>query len=320
MTNKPKSGTTSTRNNPNSTSKPVNGSSKGASTNIPTAPRLNSATVASKSKDKRRAQAELQRKQAQQAQRIIVMIGAAALLVAVVVVIVLSSRPADIAFADNVGAAQYAGIPSGLTTSGPNGVTYPVPMPYLGSPTAPVRLEEISSFSCPFCLQYHDDHFSQIVDEIKAGRAQYIYLPTIRTGDFNAEPGTRAAYCAAKQGQFWPMQDILFDWQKRYASGASDLNRLEAAAQKLNLNMSQYDACFSSTEARNYSDAASLYSEARGLVGTPSVFLFVGNQQIKLPPNPNASNVTPGSIAAMDIGTLRGIIEANALKMSYSYF
>jgi protein-disulfide isomerase len=318
MTNKPKSSTTANKGGNSSTKAQPGG--KSVSTGSKEKPVTSASMLANKNKDQRKAQQELKRKQAQQAQMMLLMLGAGALLIAVVVGIFLATRPLDVTFADVAGPNQYVGIPTGMTTSGPNGITYPAPMAYLGSPTAPVKLEEISSFSCPYCLQYHDDHFSQIVDEIKAGRAQYIYLPTIRTGDFDSGPGTRAAYCAGLQGQFYPMQDIMFDWQKRYGSGAADLNRLEAAAQKLNLDMSKYDACFNSTEAKNYLVKVSDYADSRGLRGTPTVFLFAGNQQIMPPADQVGSSNTPGSVAGLAIGTLRGIIEANALKLSYTYF
>ena len=313
MTNKPKTSTKA-----NKTSK--GGSSAKAPPNARNSAEFAASLSASKGKEKRKAQLELQRQKAQQAQRTLAFVVAGVLLVVIVIGIFLASRPIDITFADVAGPNQYVGIPTGMTTTGPNGITYPAPMAYLGSPTAPVKLEEISSFSCPFCLQYHDDHFSQIVDEIKAGRAQYIYLPTIRTGDFDASPGTRAAYCAMQQGRFFNMHDILFDWQKRYGSGAADTTRLEAAAQKLALDIGKYDACFNSTDAKNYVQTTSDYSSARGLIGTPTVFLWAGNQQITLPPDQVSSGNTPGSVAGLSIGTLRGIIEANALKLSYSYF
>lgn len=263
----------------------------------------------SAAKKKRKEEMELKRQQAQQAQRTVLFIGAVVVLAVIVVGIFLASRPPDVTFPSDLG-AQYVGIPSGTTSVGPSG-NYPVAFPYLGSPTAPVKIEEISSFSCPFCLQYHDDHFTQILDEIKAGRAQYIYIDTTRTGDFDAQPGSEAAVCASQQGQFWTMQDILFDWQKRYGAGAADRSRLEAAAQKLGLDMGKFDSCMTNSQTAQYVVSSSDYaSNNLHLVGTPSIFVYVNGKQIQPTPDQTSSSTTPGSVAALSIGNLRGIIEA----------
>ena len=116
MTNKPKNSTT------------ANKSSKGASSAKAPVSSKNSAEFAAnlsatKGKEKRKAQLELQRQQAQQAQRTLAFIIAGGLLAAIVIGIFLASRPIDITFADVNGPDQYVGIPTGMTTSGPNGIT-----------------------------------------------------------------------------------------------------------------------------------------------------------------------------------------------------
>jgi len=272
-------------------------------------PKAGSIPPLSVAKKKRKEEMELKRQQAAQAQRTLLFIGALVVLVVIVVAIFLASRPVEVTFAADLG-TPYAGIPSGTTTSGPHGI-YPVAFPFLGSPNAPVKIEEISSFSCPYCLQYHDDHFTQIIDEIKAGRAQYIYVFTNRTGDFDATPGSEAAICATQQGQFWTMQDILFDWQKRYGAGAADRSRLEAAAQKLGLDMGKFDTCMSDPQTAQYVVSSSDYAtNTLHLVGTPSVFVFADGTQVQPSPDQASSSTTPGSVAGLSIGNLRGIIEA----------
>lgn len=286
---------------------PVSSASMSRSAGAPA--KTGSAAPLSAAKKKRKEEMELRRQQAEQARRMILFAGAVGVLIVIVVGIFLASRPLETTFPSDLG-AQYAGIPSGTTTVGPKGA-YPVAYPYLGSPNAPVKIEEIGSFSCPYCLQYHDDHYNQIVDEIKAGRAQFIFMITSRTGDFDAVPGSEAAVCAMQQGQFWSMHDILFDWQKLYGAGAADRSRLEAAAQKLNLDMGKFDACMADPQTAQYVVSSSDYvGTVRGLVGTPSIFVFSDGQQVQPPPDQVSSSTTPGSVAGLSIGNLRGIIEA----------
>ena len=135
------------------------------------------------------AQAELRAKlvrQREQQQRAVLFIGALAVLAVIVIGIVIASRPPDTTLPTDT-SGRYAGIPVGTTSSAPNKdvIPYPVAFPYMGNPNAPVRIEEISSFSCPYCLQYHDGTVVKIVDEIRAGRAQFVYIPTTRTGDYS---------------------------------------------------------------------------------------------------------------------------------------
>ncbi|MHB8626741.1 MAG: DsbA family protein [Aggregatilineales bacterium] len=286
---------------------PITSAAMGQKVVVPA--KAGSAPPLSAAKKKRKEEMELRRQQAEQARRTVLFIGAIGVLVVIVVGIFLASRPLDTTFPSDLG-AQYAGIPTGTTTVGPKGA-YPVAYPYLGSPNAPVKIEEIGSFSCPFCLQYHDDHYNQIMDELKAGRAQFIFMLTSRTGDFDAVPGSEAAICAMQQGQFWPMHDILFDWQKRYGRGAADRSRLEAAAQKLGLDMGKFDSCMTDPQTAQYVVSSSDYvGTTRGMLGTPSIFVFSDGQQIQPPPDQVSSSTTPGSVAGLSIGNLRGIIEA----------
>jgi len=242
------------------------------------------------------AQAELRAKlvrQREQQQRAVLFIGALAVLAVIVIGIVISSRPPDTTLPTDT-SGRYAGIPVGTTSSAPNKdvIPYPVAFPYMGNPNAPVRIEEISSFSCSYCLQYHDGTVVKIVDEIRAGRAQFVYIPTTRTGDYSPAgvlAVTEAAVCAMQQNKFWEMHDILFDWQSRYAEGAADHNRLLGAAGQLGMDTGKFNSCMSDP-------------------GTPTVFLFSNGKQV-LPPTQNP-NETPGSMAGLSIGSLRGIMEA----------
>ncbi len=252
-------------------------------------------------------------KQRQQQQQIILFGGAIALLAIVVIGIFISSRPSDVTFPTDY-ATNYAGIPASTTTAGIKGVSdpYPIAFPILGDPNAPVRIEEISSFSCPYCMQYHNNTVVKILDEIKAGRASFVYIPTTHTGDYS-QPGimavTSAAVCALQQNKFWEMQDILFDWQARYAEGTADKSCLAEAASTLGLDMNKFNACLASPDTLNYINASNDYADKqRHLVGTPSIFLFANGKQITNPQQ--ASSETPGSYAGMALGSLRGITEA----------
>lgn len=205
---------------------------------------------------------------------------------------------------------RYAGITSGTTTTGPNGA-YPTAFPYLGEPNAPVKIEEISSISCPYCMTYHQQIVVNLLDEIRAGRLEFILLPTTETGAFDAVPGTKAAYCAMQQGRFWPMLDLLFEGLDKYQSNAGSALHIANYAQQSGLDAGKFHTCYNGTDAAQFVTAANHYAEKRGLLGTPSVFIYVNGQQML--PAQQPKYLTPGSMAGLSLADLRHIIESGTI-------
>ena len=254
-----------------------------------------------------------QRKARQQQQQQMLVIGAVVVGIFLLfgIGLALVSRPA---VTGSNADARYASIPSGVTTSGPTAaITYPTPMPYLGSPSAAVKIEEIGSFSCPICMNYHDQKFAGYLDEIQAGHVQFIYLPTTLTGDFNAVPGTQAAYCAIQQqsAKFWPLYDLLYDEQKRYAGDAARRDHLDALAKQISLDGTQFDNCLDSSASTSFVKTADKYANDRGLMGTPTIFIYVKGQQIT--PPQTSPNQTPGDMSGYSAAQIKSLI-ADAYK------
>ena len=70
----------------------------------------------------------------------------------------------------------------------------------LGSPKAPVKIEEFSDFQCPFCHQYFLQTFHQLLkDYIATGKVYYVYYNYPLNFHPQAEPAAEAALCAGDQ-------------------------------------------------------------------------------------------------------------------------
>lgn len=164
---------------------------------------------------------------------------------------------------------RYAGLPGGVTDD----PTLPGKFAYLGKPDAPIKIVQVSSYTCGACRNFYDSVIVNIFDEIKAGKVQYIFIPVTVTGEFSAVPATTAALCALQQGKFWQMHDVLFDWQVRYGEESTDPVRLRAAAGKLGMDLKKFDACFTSPDTAAAIEADNNYFHERSLQGTPSVFV-----------------------------------------------
>src|SRR5258708_2420202 len=108
---------------------------------------------------------------------------------------------------------------------------------------------------------------------MKNGRVSYTFVHVSLPGEYDASPATAAAYCALQQGKFWQMHDVLFDWQLRYGSGATNSTRLTAGAKALGMDATKFSACLTSPEAAKFVQAANDRFSGLNLHQTPSVFV-----------------------------------------------
>ncbi|MBP8292592.1 MAG: thioredoxin domain-containing protein [Caldilineaceae bacterium] len=136
-----------------------------------------------------------------------------------------------------------------------------------GNADAPIAMIVFSDFECPFCARFARDTLPQL-------RRQYV-LPGILRLEFrhsplaihkSAESAALAAECAAQQGVFWKLHDILF----------ADRQRLDSAS--LEVHMTSVGA--STSLCRRDEAAKALASdradaEALGLKSTPTAVLGI---------------------------------------------
>ena len=99
-------------------------------------------------------------------------------------------------------------------------VTYTKDSPVKGPANAPVTVIEFTDFQCPFCGRNFQQTYPQIYnDYVKTGKVKYISrnfpLESIHPFAFKA---AEAAQCAAEQGKYWEMHDLLFGHQKELAT------------------------------------------------------------------------------------------------------
>jgi len=175
---------------------------------------------------------------------------------------------------------------------------------FLGKADAAHTVEEIGSLSCPVCQSYHGSTFVNILDEIKAGRAKFVFIPTTETGDYQVQTVTQGAYCAIQQNKFWEYQEVLYDWQPEYISGTfnpNDTGRLAAAAAQIGMDKDKFSSCINSQDAKDFVDKSNAYANKRGMTATPTIFI---DGQLIYP--------LPSGQPSPDLNQLRGMLEAPA--------
>lgn len=123
-----------------------------------------------------------------------------------------------------------------------------------GDPNAPIKIEEFSDFQCPFCERFHKETEALLIEHyVKTGKVQFVYRSmgnfvsqNIGGARTESQDAALAAYCAGDQGKFWEMHDALFANVLGEDAGSFTDRRLQAIAEKVGLNMAEFNSCYTS--------------------------------------------------------------------------
>jgi protein-disulfide isomerase len=138
--------------------------------------------------------------------------------------------------------------------------------------TGEIAIVEFTDFQCPFCARHAAETLPALEKElIDTGKARYFVVNLPLPMHPQAKPAAEAAECAAEQGKFWVMHDLLFERQQEVAK--SDDASLVGYANELGLDAARFERCLREDVAlaRVKADQdLAVRVEARG---TPTIFL-----------------------------------------------
>jgi protein-disulfide isomerase len=164
----------------------------------------------------------------------------------------------------------------------------------IGDPNAKVQVQVYEDFQCPNCKTYADSIEKQVVDSsyITDGQVYYVFMqfPFIDSNSITKEShqAANASMCAMEQGRFWDYHDMLFANQGAVENGGAYNNkRLQAFAESLGLNMSEFNQCFIDDKYSAQIEADYQEGIAAGVSGTPTVLV-------------NGQILTPGFVPTYD--------------------
>jgi protein-disulfide isomerase len=153
-----------------------------------------------------------------------------------------------------------------------------------GDPDARVRILEFSDFQCPFCQRFHDEISPLLRAEfIESGQASLEYAPVLVLGA-DSQSANEAALCAADQGRFWEMHDLLFQRQSPFHNdGTFSRDHLKSYARDIEtavggLDVARFDECVDSEEKRAEARELDAQARADNVLKTPSV--LIGGQRL----------------------------------------
>lgn len=142
-----------------------------------------------------------------------------------------------------------------------------------GEDSATVTLIEYSDFQCPFCKRFYDSVLSRIVtDYVKTGKVKLSYKNYAFLGD-ESRWAAQAAECAADQGKFWEMHELLFTRQQGENTGAFSKENLINLAKEIKVDGAKFSDCVNqdATLARVQEDISE--GNRIGVRGTPTFLL-----------------------------------------------
>jgi protein-disulfide isomerase len=151
--------------------------------------------------------------------------------------------------------------------------------PSKGPANAPVTLVEFSDFHCPFCKQVEDTTLPQLLAKY-GEQVRFVWIDyPIDSLHPQARQAHEAARCANDQGKFWEYHKAL------YTGGPKAGDQLKTVAQQVGLDITSFDACFSSGKHQAAVQKDVDQGKRLAITGTPTFFVngrpLVGAQALE---------------------------------------
>ncbi len=147
-----------------------------------------------------------------------------------------------------------------------------------GRPDAPVTVYEMSDFQCPYCRAFALTTMPTLDSEyVKSGKVRFVYINLPLTNmHANAAAAAEVAMCAARQGRFWPMHDLLFKHQDQWAKLPGPERYLLALGDSVGLDHAQLARCVASKSTEPDVRADAERAVRAGATSTPTFYIEGG--------------------------------------------
>jgi protein-disulfide isomerase len=141
-----------------------------------------------------------------------------------------------------------------------------------GNPDARVKIVEYIDFQCPACafgVEYLKTFFDQHPNDL------YIQVRYFPLTNMHRHAMTSALYseCAARQGKFWQLDDLMIPQQSEWAQLISPEPVFQSMAQQVGMNTDQLNTCLASDDARKVINDEKSVGQSLGISSTPTYFI-----------------------------------------------
>jgi protein-disulfide isomerase len=136
----------------------------------------------------------------------------------------------------------------------------------LGSKSAPLTVVEFTDYQCPFCQRFHVTTFAELKKNyIDTGKVRFYSRDLPLDFHANAMRAAQAARCAADQGKFWQLRDVM---------GANpdklDMDHIVGFATNLKLDIPSFRTCVESNKYKESVQSDVMEAMKIGASGTPA--------------------------------------------------
>ena len=144
----------------------------------------------------------------------------------------------------------------------------------LGSATSKVFIVEFADFGCSYCAKFNVETYPKVDSAyIKPGVVRWKSVPFV-TGMFrNSRQVAEAAECAADQGAFWKMHDLLYLKRKEWMASSDIGTLITKYATQLNLDRTVFARCLLSPEIKRRIQRHDALAQQLGIRGTPNFYV-----------------------------------------------
>ena len=147
----------------------------------------------------------------------------------------------------------------------------------LGNPQAKVTIYEFADLQCPFCKQYTDTIFPQLVEKyVKPGKVKMVWRNLTFLGP-DSITGARAVVAAGAQNKTWDMQHLFYENQGTENTGYVTDKFIENLAKGAGVDYEKLKADMSAPFVEQELGDAQQQAQQFGINSTPSFMIQVGN-------------------------------------------
>jgi len=144
----------------------------------------------------------------------------------------------------------------------------------VGDSAAMVEVVEFVDMGCKECRNFGLETFPQIrADYVESGRVRWRVIPYVSGLQPNGAEGAVAVECAADQGAFWEMHDLLFENQEDWFLRMRPQRQFGRYAERLELDEERFAECW---DEKSPSGRIAQHDRAAALAGvraTPTFFV-----------------------------------------------
>lgn len=144
-----------------------------------------------------------------------------------------------------------------------------------GKADAPITVYEMSDFQCPWCRKQALEVLPALEKEfIATGKVRWVFINLpISSLHPNAVAAAEFAMCAAKADKFWPVHDLLFHYQDKWAPLKDPGAFLMSLADSAGIDRATLTPCLQNAEMRSLVQAEAEGASKSGVSSTPTAYI-----------------------------------------------